>query len=132
MRTQPKLGDNYIECVLSPDFLTDDPPCSDNSALYLISCMQYITTCLCFSISKPFRKPIYTNPVYLVSVVLMIVLQVYLTLFFDNSTGGWFGLVNLPTEFRYFLFGLIVINAGLSYGFEKFFIGWYSRQWNKK
>ena len=38
-----------------------DPPCTQNTVLYLLSCMQLLTCCLCLSIGKPFRKPFYSN-----------------------------------------------------------------------
>jgi len=43
-----------------------------------------------------------------------------------------FDLVELPQSFLYFLVALVAANTVLSYLFEKFFIGWYSRQWNQK
>jgi cation-transporting ATPase 13A3/4/5 len=39
----------------------DVSPCEDNSVFFLISHFQYLTTALAFSVSKPFRKAIYTN-----------------------------------------------------------------------
>ena len=36
-------------------------PSADNTAIFLISNFQYILTAVAFSISRPFKKPIYTN-----------------------------------------------------------------------
>ena len=33
----------------------------ENSALFLISCFQYILVAAVFSVGPPFRKPMYTN-----------------------------------------------------------------------
>ena len=32
------LGDGFVKCVLADNVLDDDPPCSQNTVLYLISC----------------------------------------------------------------------------------------------
>jgi hypothetical protein len=93
--------------------------------------MQYITCCLCFSISKPFRKPIWTNPLYLGSVVFMLIYQNYLILGYDDWSYDLFGLVELPTEFKIRLFVLCLINSLCSYVYEKFFIGWFNRYYQK-
>jgi len=72
------LGDSYIVCKQATEVGEEDSPCSDNTVLFLFSSMQYIVCCLCFSISKPFRKPIYTNPLFLGSVILMVAYQAFL------------------------------------------------------
>ena len=110
----------------------DDPPCSDNSVLYLFTCMQYITCCLCFSISKPFRKPIWTNPLYLGSVVFMVVYQSYLIVGYDSWNYDLFDLVELPGGFKLRLFFIVIFNSICSYLYEKFFIGWFNREYQKK
>lgn len=95
--TRDRLGEeNYIVCISSEELEEDDPPCSDNSVIYLFTCMQYITCCLCFSISKPFRKPIWTNPLYLCSVIFMLTYQIYLILGYDTFNYDLFDLVELP------------------------------------
>jgi magnesium-transporting ATPase (P-type) len=81
--TQNYLGNDYVVCIQKEEVDDEDPPCSDNTALFLVSGMQYLITCMCFSVSKPHRKPVYTNPVYLVSLVAMLVYQLYITVFFD-------------------------------------------------
>ena len=130
--TQEKLGDDvYQKCVSSEELEDDDPPCSDNSVLYLFTCMQYITCCLCFSISKPFRKPIWTNPLYLGSVIFMVVYQSYLILGYDSWNYDIFALVELPQEFKLRLFVLVILNTISSYVYEKFFIGWFNKFYQK-
>lgn len=71
----------FVKCEHAADVEDDDPPCSKNTALYLLTTMQYVICCLCFSISKPFRKAIWTNPLYFVSVILMTAYQLYLVCF---------------------------------------------------
>jgi hypothetical protein len=51
----------YISVCLPDEDNTDILACPDNTAVFLISNMQYLITAFAFSISKPFKSPIYTN-----------------------------------------------------------------------
>lgn len=73
-----------MACVQAKTVEADDPPCSQNTALFLISCQQYVLCCLTFSIAKPFRKPIWMNPLFFVSVLFMLSYQTYLFIHIDN------------------------------------------------
>lgn len=44
----------------------------ENCALFLFSNIMYIMTLLAFSISKPWRKDFYTNPAFMVVLVIML------------------------------------------------------------
>ena len=53
--------DNY-ENICQPDDVGHDIlACPDNTSVFLISNIQYLITAFAFSISKPFKSPIYTN-----------------------------------------------------------------------
>jgi len=101
------------------DLLDDDPPCTQNSVLYLLSCMQYLTCCLALSISKPFRKPITTNYYFFISVLMMLSYQSWQVMFYNSVNSDIFDLLDLPRWYRFELAGLIVLNSICSYGFEK-------------
>lgn len=126
------LGNEYVYCEASGKVGVNDSACSKNTAMYLFTCTQYLTCCLCFSISKPFRKPTYTNPLFLVSVILMGVYQTYALVFSESHIEEAFGLVRLPQEYKYFLGILFVANSILSYAFEKCFIGWYNKYYTRR
>ena len=115
---------SYIVCVESKDFDESDPPCSANTLLYLLTTMQYITCCLVFSISKPFRKPVYTNPLYLISVSAMAAYGIYLIVNVDSWSASLFGLTQLPRAYKWKLLIVVGLNSLASYIFEKFFISW--------
>ena len=127
-----RTGRGYVKCVQAKDVEADDPPCSDNTVMYLFTTMQYTTTCLCFSISKPFRKPIYSNPLYFVSVILMLAYQSWLILAMDKWDGEIFATVSLPQDYRYWILSMVVINSACSYTFEKFVIGMFGRYWQRR
>lgn len=60
---------------LDPSLDPDDVKnieCMENTTLFLFGNFQYVGSVLAFSVSKPFRKPIYTNiPLLLIFIVIM-------------------------------------------------------------
>jgi cation-transporting ATPase 13A2 len=54
--------------------------------LVLISLVQYIAVVVAFSIGKPFRKPMYTNLPFTITVLLLTVLSYYVMLTPDTFT----------------------------------------------
>jgi len=81
--------------------------------------MQYLVCCLALSISKPFRKPIYTNYLFAGSAIVMGTYQT-VQIVVDMEWNQWlFDLTTLPKSFRYEILGLVVVNSIMSYGFEK-------------
>ena len=121
---EARLGPSYIKCVPAATLLDDDPPCSANTVLYLFTSIQYITTCLVFSVSKPFRKHIWTNPAFLFSVIIISAYQVFLILSPDTYSADLFALVPLPQHYRYELFGLVCVNCLCSYLWELMLRKW--------
>ena len=55
------LLDNYKNVCLPDEENTDILACPDNTCVFLISNVQYFIAAFAFSISKPFKSPIYTN-----------------------------------------------------------------------
>ena len=124
--------ENYTKCVPAEDVEDDDPPCSYNSMLYELTCMQYIICCLCFSISKPFRKPVWTNPLYFVSVTLMAAYGIYLIFHLDDWSADTFALLPFPQKYRYKIMIAVALDAVASYLYEKLFIGWFHKCWQAR
>lgn len=125
--SQQLTGADFVKCVQSATVEDDDPPCSDNTALYLVSCQQYVVCCLTFSIAKPFRKPIWRNPLFFCAAFAMFAYQTYLFFYMDSWSKTTFGLLAIPDHFKRYLFILFVANTAATYVYEKLFIGWFSR-----
>lgn len=125
------VGDYYIRCEIN-GFEEEKKPCTINTLLYLLSCEQYVITCMCFSISKPFRKTIWTNPLYLVSLLAMIVYQTILLFRYDSWSKETFALVDFPMNYRFFLGGICIADLIVTFLFEKYFIGWFNKYWNSR
>ena len=101
--------------------------------VFIIANFQYLITCLSFSISRPFRKPLDTNVIFTVSIMIMIAFssfilmsdELWLTDFFDLREEG------MPMQFRLWLAVLVFANFVVTYVFEKLGI-WYLALWWKR
>ena len=57
--------------------------CYENTVVFIVSSYQYLVTCIAFSISKPFRKPLYTNYWFTLSIILLLGFQLLFTFELD-------------------------------------------------
>ena len=148
--------DAYGEVCQPDDEGTDIRACPDNTAIFLISNMQYLITAFAFSISKPFKSPIYTNYyltffmifAFAYSCVIILwqnpllskLLQMYN---FDNPEDSFKdsrrddldeeGLyVYKDSQIKYYIQGLAILNFIVSYIFEKVIIPSTTAIWNAK
>jgi cation-transporting ATPase 13A2 len=113
IRSQPW----YIEPKINPIKLKIKN--YENTALFLISSFQYIFVAAIFCVGPPYRQPVHTNTLFLLTLVALGTFSLY-TLF---VTGGpvfkLLQLIHLPREFHLELSLLVVANIVLSYLFEK-------------
>ncbi|WFD03856.1 hypothetical protein MOBT1_002552 [Malassezia obtusa] len=108
----------YEPPIVNPDEL--NVVNAENSALFLVSSFQYITVAAVFSVGPPFRKPIYTNPMLLVSLTALGLLS---TFFLFVQSGFFFdllGLVQFPWSFHWKLFAIVVVNTAACFVFESY------------
>ncbi|XP_065842399.1 polyamine-transporting ATPase 13A2-like isoform X2 [Oscarella lobularis] len=75
VRSQPWFTPVHI----NPD--SDNVMCYENTVLFCVSCFQYIALAIAFSTGAPYRKPMYTNTIYLVSVIVLTLLTIYMTVY---------------------------------------------------
>ncbi|XP_063923863.1 polyamine-transporting ATPase 13A3-like [Zophobas morio] len=71
--------DWFVPFVFNPDN-TIYYSCYENYAVYCVSMFQYIIMAVIFSKGKPYRKAIYTNYIFLFTIMLMIAVCSYITL----------------------------------------------------
>ncbi|GJE95870.1 P-type cation-transporting ATPase domain-containing protein [Phanerochaete sordida] len=91
----------------------------ENSALFLVSCFQYILVAAVFSIGPPYRKPIWTNALLMLSIVALSLFNVVVLLFPPDFLSSILELTNLPLSGRLTLLLAVVINVVLSMTFER-------------
>jgi len=70
----------YLDPNFDPADADDNTACFENTSVFLISLYQYVVVCVAFSISKPFRQPLYTNLWFTFSLIILSVFNVYITL----------------------------------------------------
>jgi hypothetical protein len=103
---------------------SEDFACHDNYAVFAVSVFQFITLAVVFSKGKPYRKPIYTNHSFLLSLIVMTIFTVYLVLWPHHwfVEAFEFDLTNVDMNFRYIIVGLAAINFILAFFAESFVV----------
>jgi cation-transporting P-type ATPase 13A2 len=93
----------------------------ESTALVFIANFQYIITCMVFSISKPFRQPLYTNVWFALSLVILLGFDVYIVVSDDSFITSLMSLIEegIELNYRFFILLVVVANYLASYMFEK-------------
>jgi len=104
-----------------------------NTALFWVSCFQYLSTVVAFSVSKPFRKPLYTNKLFSFSLLLMLAFNIYLVVTPDNWAIDFFEFEEdgMTTHFKLWVGIIVIVNFVITYLMEKVVI-WYVSVWWKR
>lgn len=55
--------------------------CYENYSVFCVSLFQYITTAVIFSRGKPYRKAIWTNKMFILSIFILVSICVYITIY---------------------------------------------------
>jgi len=110
----------------------------EDTVLFYVTNFQYIMTCVSFSISKPFRKQIWTNSRYFVSLILLVIFAT-VAVFVPPNTPIYSLFTTLPFvsqngdvfyDYRYFIFVGILLNSILTYAAEKIIIEKVTKAWD--
>lgn len=89
----------------------------------MVANFQYLVTCLAFSISKPFRKPIHTNYAFFFCVVFLTVFD-FLCIYLpgESAIPSTFDLIPFTTDdgvehfkYKYWITLGVVVNGLLTY-----------------
>ncbi|XP_042334293.1 polyamine-transporting ATPase 13A2 isoform X2 [Sceloporus undulatus] len=100
-------------------------PNYENTVVFCVSGFQYLTLAVVLSKGYPFRKPLYTNVVFLVALILLFGLMVWLTIYPLAFMKQWLQLKSIgDLSFKAILLGLatlhffaaFVVETGLDHG----------------
>ena len=90
---------------------------------------QYLFVCLVFSISKPFRQPLYTNLWFTVSLLVLLAMNTYQVVSDDSFITSLLDLeASVDTRFRLWTLVIVGVNALVTYLYERVVV-WYVSIW---
>lgn len=93
---------------------------SDNSALFIASCFQYIFVAVILSVGPPYREPISKNRPFLITIVVTVFLTLLILVApIDSFFGTLMDLSYLSNSFKVWIVALVAVNMGVSWGCEK-------------
>ncbi|KAK2749170.1 hypothetical protein FQN57_006785 [Myotisia sp. PD_48] len=93
---------------------------SQNTALFLISCYQYVLSGIVFSAGKPFRQPVTSNVPFVATMIITFLVSTYILL----SSSGWIfkmmELTYMSSQFKAWLFLLALGGFAVAWSGERF------------
>ncbi|KAF9381204.1 hypothetical protein CPC16_009960 [Podila verticillata] len=101
--------------------------CFENTALFLLSCFQYLLVAIVFSVGPPFRKPMVTNRPFVVITAALVLLSAIMVLFPTRWLSEVMQLVKIPFSFRAFILVMAGVNFALSLFCESFLFPIFAR-----
>ncbi|EJD02982.1 Ca-transporting ATPase [Fomitiporia mediterranea MF3/22] len=91
----------------------------ENTVLFLVSCFQYILVAAVFSIGPPYRKPMWTNGLFMLAMSVIALINVWLTLYPPQPLLVLLELMVIPFSGRSILIAAVAVNVLLSVTFER-------------
>ena len=116
------------ECVISEE--EGVTPCSTNTIVYLVSNVQYLTSCFAFSVAKPFKKPIYTNIPLMLFIIIGFAYSAEIILGPDPLSKRMLNFVKLPQQWKFWILGIALVNFIICYVLEKVVLYFVNKCYN--
>jgi cation-transporting ATPase 13A3/4/5 len=103
--------------------------CAENTALFLLSCYQYIFIAFVFSVGYPYRKSILTNRQFIITTCVLVGCTLLFTLLPLGFIGSVLELVSLPFYFKvrialYAMMNFVLALVGEKWLFPHLAITW--------
>jgi cation-transporting ATPase 13A2 len=116
---------------------------SQNTALFLVSCFQYILSAVVLSVGKPYREPMARNLPFISTIFVTLAITAYMLFDPSQAVAEWMELTYVDIPFRVFLLVLGLGNFAAAYVCERFvFVGmgkwigvvmvWVNPRWRKE
>ncbi|KAH9911839.1 Ca-transporting ATPase [Fomitopsis serialis] len=91
----------------------------ENSTLFLVSCFQYILVAAVFSIGPPYRRPMWTNGLLMMSIIVLSLFNMLVLLSPPRPVASLLELVPLPPSARTSILVMVIVNIALSMAYEQ-------------
>ncbi|KAJ4363356.1 hypothetical protein N0V95_001129 [Ascochyta clinopodiicola] len=88
---------------------------SQNTALFLVSCFQYILSAVVLSVGRPYREPMSRNLPFISTIFLTLALSVYMLFDPADWVMRWMELTDMDVSFKVFLLALGLGNFAVAY-----------------
>jgi cation-transporting ATPase 13A2 len=92
---------------------------SQNTALFLVSCFQYILSAVVLSVGKPYREPMSRNLPFITSIFVTLAITLYMLFDPAQWVMEWMELTFLDTPFKVFILALGLGNFAMAYISER-------------
>ncbi|CAI6333387.1 unnamed protein product [Periconia digitata] len=92
---------------------------SQNTALFLVSCFQYILSAVVLSVGRPFRQPMARNLPFVITVLITLLIACYMLFDPAQWLSGLMELTYMGVAFKVFLLALGLANFAAAYLGEK-------------
>lgn len=100
----------------------------DSTGLFLMSNFQYIAVVMAFSVGRPFRRAFYTNPRFVVTVLLTTIITIIMVFVTSDGILDFMDLMNIPGGFRGDILAFGIINSIATIVYEKYAVPWVVRK----
>jgi len=113
------ISEDPRSCLKTRSELIGAEDCLENTSLFLLSNIQYISTVLTYSRGDVFREAIYNNEWFVINVMLGFGFSLFLMISDGNNMiCEWLGLVKLSDSSRTTLIIASLINLLVTIAFE--------------
>ncbi|KAI1437265.1 hypothetical protein GGR50DRAFT_645603 [Xylaria sp. CBS 124048] len=109
----------FIPPHVNPDIKSNSRN-SENTAIFLVSCFEYIWIGLVLSAGKPFRQPMTHNYPFMATIVLTLAVSVYLVMAPAHWLSELMDLTYISTSFKAILLGLGLVYLALAWVGENY------------
>eukprot|EP00914_Ancora_sagittata_P021502 GHVO01042548.1.p1 GENE.GHVO01042548.1~~GHVO01042548.1.p1 ORF type:complete len:829 (+),score=75.05 GHVO01042548.1:152-2638(+) len=90
----------------------------ENTVVFMISSWQYVIVSVALSNNLPWRKPIYSNKIYTLFLIFLSTTLISV-MFYPSLLSSWLAITTMPKVFIWKLFGVVIVNASVSFVFEE-------------
>lgn len=90
----------------------------ENSAIFIVSCFQYVLVALVFSVGPPYRQPLYTNVLFLLTLVVLFTCAIIILFLPSGAVFDLLELMPFPWSYHLKLLGIVIVNVVVSLTFE--------------